>query len=232
MSIERDAWLTGALGRDAFHVDGVDQPNGPGFYFSKVDTVDIARVRALSQLGFIVVDVNMTFAVAPKELVEFTTGDGLVVEAFRSRDSDAILEIAGSCFRYSRFHLDPLISPETAHTVKREWIRSYVNGNRGDRLFVARAGTRAVGFLAALKARRHDEPAAVIDLIGVAPQCQGKGIGRALVRQFADHYASSCERLVVGTQAANIPSIRLYERCGFRLAESAYIMHLHAGATE
>ena len=33
--------------------------------------------------------------------------------------------------------------------------------------------------------------------------------------------------LRVGTQVANVPSLRLYENCGFRVAESAYVLHGH-----
>jgi hypothetical protein len=33
----------------------------------------------------------------------------------------------------------------------------------------------------------------------------------------------------VGTQIANIPSLRLYERLGFTMAESAYVLHAHRG---
>jgi hypothetical protein len=33
----------------------------------------------------------------------------------------------------------------------------------------------------------------------------------------------------VGTQAANIPSLRLYESFGFRVCETAYVLHAHVG---
>jgi ribosomal protein S18 acetylase RimI-like enzyme len=33
--------------------------------------------------------------------------------------------------------------------------------------------------------------------------------------------------IVVGTQAANIPSVRLYESLGFRLRSSQYVLHHH-----
>ena len=35
--------------------------------------------------------------------------------------------------------------------------------------------------------------------------------------------------LRVGTQAANVPSVRLYEPLGFSLASAAYVLHLHRG---
>jgi RimJ/RimL family protein N-acetyltransferase len=36
----------------------------------------------------------------------------------------------------------------------------------------------------------------------------------------------------VGTQIANLPSIRLYEKLGFSLVKSAYVMHRHVPQPE
>lgn len=33
--------------------------------------------------------------------------------------------------------------------------------------------------------------------------------------------------LMVGTQSSNIPSMRMYEKCGFRISETADMAHLH-----
>jgi ribosomal protein S18 acetylase RimI-like enzyme len=112
--------------------------------------------------------------------------------------------------------------------VKREWVASYFEGRRGDRLFVARVAGRIAGFLAAVMTQHDGRPAAAIDLVGVAADHQRAGVGRALVRRFAAHYAG-CEHVIVGTQAANVPSIRMYEGLGFRAVRSAYVLHRHAG---
>ena len=84
-----------------------------------------------------------------------------------------------------------------------------------------------VGFLAVLAAEVKGCSCRVIDLIGVSNSHQGRGGGRELVDYFRQLYAGKCDLLRVGTQVANIPSARLYERCGFRLAESAYVLHAH-----
>jgi hypothetical protein len=43
---------------------------------------------------------------------------------------------------------------------------------------------------------------------------------------FVEHYRGR-GALLVGTQVANIPSVRLYERMGFSLSSSQYVLHLH-----
>jgi ribosomal protein S18 acetylase RimI-like enzyme len=92
---------------------------------------------------------------------------------------------------------------------------------------VARDGGQAVGFLAALATQSEGRRIAVIDLVGVAPAHQRRRIGRALTIAFIEHYRGSAAALQVGTQVANTASVRLYERLGFSLLHSQYVLHLH-----
>jgi ribosomal protein S18 acetylase RimI-like enzyme len=185
-------------------------------------------VRELGTVGAFVVDVNVSFELdRPATLA--ASPAGVEVRVAQPQDHAAALDVAGSCYRYSRFHLDPLVGQESAHRIKREWCSNYARGARGDKLFVASldGGQRAVGFLAALVAESNGQRTAVIDLVGVDPRCQRRQIGTALTSAFVEHYRQNCAALQVGTQAANVPSIRMYERLGFSLIKSAYVMHLH-----
>jgi RimJ/RimL family protein N-acetyltransferase len=152
---------------------------------------------------------------------------GCEVGAVRQEDESRVVEIARNCFRYSRFHLDPYVPRFTADAVKAEWVRSYLEGRRGDRLFIARADGQPVGFLAALVQDDSAVATAVVDLIGVANTHQGRGVGAALVRAFADYYRNRCGRLQIGTQVANIPSLRMCQKCGFSVTGSTYVFHKH-----
>lgn len=238
MEIRHDVWLSTALARDVFRVDHTADPDdGTGaleehmvprpnaMYVAKIDTTAMHRVAALSALGFSVVDVQMTFGATPCA-VRPMANDTVIVECAVPADHAPVLDVAGSCFRYSRFHLDPSIPDLLAHSVKRAWIASYLEKRRGDSLLVARVRGEVAGFLAAMTADGGRGRTATIDLIGVAASLQRQGVGAALVRAFATRYVDNAE-LVVGTQAANIPSIRLYERLGFRLTGSAYVLHCH-----
>jgi ribosomal protein S18 acetylase RimI-like enzyme len=140
----------------------------------------------------------------------------------------AVLDIAESCFRYTRFHLDPHVDRVVANRIKREWIANFVERKRGDRLFVAYVDGRPAGFLAALATEQAGARTAVIDLVGVATDAQRRGVGVSLATAFANHYRKTCSRLLVGTQVANVPSIRLYEKLGYSLRHSHYVLHKHA----
>ena len=244
MRLARDGWLSDTLAFDVFRVDDAASPadeesavlvshmarQSKALYYAKLDTCAPGGVATLSRLGFNVVDVNVTFAATPSEVVPGASMSADVDVAWaRDEDRGPVLDVAGSCFRYSRFHLDPLLTTAAAHHVKRQWVASYFDRSRGDRLFVARARGHIAGFLAAVRTTHEHDTAAVIDLVGVAGAYQRSGVGRALVSRFAAHYAA-CAQLMVGTQAANVPSIRLYEGLGFRTIRSAYVLHRHVDA--
>jgi GNAT superfamily N-acetyltransferase len=69
----------------------------------------------------------------------------------------------------------------------------------------------------------------VIDLIALAPPYQGRGLARALLA-FVETEAPQ-PVLAVGTQALNLPSVRLYESWGFRLSSVQYVFHYFAENT-
>ena len=196
------------------------------FYFAKVDCDRVDQVQKLTRLGFFVVDVNVTFALSRKLGANAPVAETIVVDASAAH-APAILDVAGSCFRYTRFHLDPFVPGPLAHRIKREWIANYVDKKRGDRLFAALVDGRPVGFLASLRGGPPGQETATIDLVGVDTAYQGRGAGKSLVEHFIQHYHGSCRVLQVGTQVANVPSTRLYEKLGFSLAKSQYVLHMH-----
>jgi dTDP-4-amino-4,6-dideoxy-D-galactose acyltransferase len=233
--ITSDDWLGSVMGRAAYRVDtdGTavaeelavhERDQKKAFYFAKVPADRVAVLRTLARVGFDVVDVNITFAKTPPSAPQRLLVD---VGECSPQSADAVLDIAGSCFKYTRFHLDPRVDDTLAHRIKREWIRSYVRKKRGDRLFVAYMNGTPAGFLAALVADRAGVRTAIIDLVGVGAGHQRKGVGESLVNAFVEHYRGSSDSLAVGTQIANVPSVRLYEKLGFSLAASEYVLHKH-----
>ena len=227
-----DAWLSRVCGFPCFSMSapaiGEDlatfaPAQGKAFFFAKVPVADVATLNAYARHGLRVVDVNL--------VLERTGADGLPgnddadsVHPASASEATAAGDIAGRCFRQSRFHLDPDFPPELADAIKREWVGSYARGERGSELLVASGPQGTVGFLAVLE----QPDVAWIDLVGVAPERQGQGVGRALVREFVRRWAPRKGRLRVGTQAANTGSLRMYESCGFRMAQASYVMHAHA----
>src|SRR5262245_55342122 len=141
MHLERDPWLADVLGQDAYRVcwpaAGATDLHPwraavagcgtrPTFFYAKLPTRHVEYVRTLCREGFAVVDVDVSFERAPGAETGLSPAEEVRVRDARPEDHDAVLEIAGSCFHYSRFHLDPLFRREQANRVKREWVRNYL----------------------------------------------------------------------------------------------------------
>lgn len=246
--VQPDEWLTAVCGRTvvriccgselllaanaAAAVRSRLEASKAAFAFAKLDTKDVAAASVLQDVGFRVVDVSVSLAMPPSaprpeaarpEAAESVEVVSLAAMAGGDADSHELTRIAGDCFRYSRFHLDPEFPNAAADEIKRRWVANYLRGDRGDHLWAARVDGRWAGFLAAIVSAQGN--AAVIDLIGVDSQFQGRGVGGRLINAFQRHYESKVPMLRVGTQAANAPSIRLYQKMGFRFEQSAFVLH-------
>jgi len=197
---------------------------GDAFFYAKLPTSEVRACAQLAAAGFAIVDTGITLS--RMRSAERAPTDPRVGVA-KGYQREAIPRIGERCFRWSRFHLDPKIPPLLANGIKRRWLESYVNGTRGAALYAAEVDGQVAGFLAALETTMSDRRVAVIDLLGVADEYQCKGIGGALVHYFIGEWQTRVSELRVGTQVANVQSLRLYEGCGFRIVESNYALHAH-----
>lgn len=79
-------------------------------------------------------------------------------------------------------------------------------------ILVAESNGEIVGWIA------RDGEADYVSDLWVDPDCQGRGVGRALLEHVSSlmrHEGVECAR--IATHARNVGAIRLYERCGFAL---------------
>jgi len=187
----------------------------PGFYQAKVDADQVGALGELTRAGMSVVDFNVTLGREPGGDVE----SGVPVEPAGVDDAGEVLEIAENEFSASRFHMDPKTPDDVARRIKRDWVRAYVDGERGHRLLVARGPGHTPGFLAEL----DRDGTRVIDLVAVRGSARRSGVGRALVAEVIRDAPASVE---VGTQAANVPALRFYEELGFKVSRARYVLHL------
>jgi ribosomal protein S18 acetylase RimI-like enzyme len=190
-----------------------------GTYQAKVPASRADLVARLQDVGMRVVNVSVTLGRMPGSI---GTETGAVRRVDPSRD-DGLLRLAEHSFAHTRFHLDPGTPDAVANRIKRDWVASYLLGARGEELLVVEAGGEAAGFLAVI--RRGTTR--VIDLIAVDPAHRDKGLGRTLVARFMHDSEGICERVQVGTQAANLGAVRFYERLGYVVDAIAYDLHMH-----
>lgn len=221
--MKADDWLSDVTGMACYAVDaevGAAQlaAKRNGFFFAKVPVSDVARLERFVGAGFRVVDTHVVLECAPTRSAEAKD-----VRTAVASDLEPVLAIAGSAFRWSRFHRDPRFPRALADRVKRAWAENCLAGTRGEEVLVVTENGAPAGFLAVLKAG----DAAVIDLVAVHPERQGRRLGETLTQAFAARWAGRAARLRVGTQLANTAAMRLYERLGFRVVEAKYVLHAH-----
>lgn len=235
-SVGEDRWLGAQFGKRVLRVDQdaagtlpqsalASQLEQCGFAYARVPTSPVDRVLALQSSGFRVIDTVLSFSVEAGEVPP--TGAG--ARFARPADKEAVADIAGRSFVYSRFHLDPAIPRKLADDLKRRWAGNFFSGERGDAMIVAEVEGRVAGFLQVIT--REGE--SIIDLIATAREAERRGVARGMIYFLANHGNGRAvpKQILVSTQAANVPSCRLYESTGFRLTKSEFTLHFHGDAT-
>jgi ribosomal protein S18 acetylase RimI-like enzyme len=192
----------------------------PGFAYTRVPTVDVSLAQIFEDAGFRIVDTSVTLEA---ETISGNPKPGSTVRMAHNADATAVEAIARTAFRFSRFHLDPRVPAILANEIKAQWAGNFFRGKRGDYMVVAEHASQVDGFLQLLAG--HDGTL-TIDLIAVAERHRGRGLASDMIR-FAARNCGTPSRIRVGTQAANITSLRLYEHLGFRLTAASYVLHCH-----
>jgi ribosomal protein S18 acetylase RimI-like enzyme len=228
-----DAWLADRLGKPAFHLEGdvtalATQGHplsgrlalAPIFADVKLPVGDIAGINAVAGLGFSLIDTNLRFTMLREKAPGGTPRN---VRPATPDMADGIAQIAHDSFVFDRFHRDPAIPKGTASKIKRDWAQNFFSGRRGEWMIAACEGDAPIGFLQLLRTPDDD---LVIDLIAIDAKHRGRGHALAMISYAVTHCAVSGE-VIVGTQVSNVPSVRLYEKLGFRMAEAKYVFHHH-----
>lgn len=221
-----DEWLSAQLGRPAYHLKGdchgveaATLPPEPVFIDAKVRADDTGAIHALERAGFRLGDTNLQFIAHPVTV----TSDHAAVRFARPEDRQAVRDIARRTFTFDRFHQDSRVPPEIADELKAVWAENFFAGKRGEWMVIAEDAAGPAGFLQLL---RDDDNRLVIDLIGVAKRARRRGLGAAMIA-FASRRCLPERPVLVGTQAANIASVRFYESLGFRLVAAQHVFHFH-----
>jgi ribosomal protein S18 acetylase RimI-like enzyme len=111
--------------------------------------------------------------------------------------------------------------------LKEAWARNYFRGQRGQWMVLAQPADQPVGFLQLLAA---PDGGLIIDLIGVEGHSRRLGAAAAMIA-FATQHCRPLVPIVVGTQAANVASLRLYSGLGFLPEATTYVLHRLSGDT-
>ena len=182
----------------------------------RIQSPDDATTRVFENAGFRKVEDMLSYS---RRIFQSARGSDSVRVASND-DIESISQIGESSFSFDRFHSDPLIDNNKADKLKRAWSRNCLT-HRASKVFVFQ-DEKVGGFLACVKTKY----ALVIDLIAVAEEKRGLGVGRDLIGACEEYYQEQCNVYSVSTQSSNKASINLYNSCGFQLVSKQATFHL------
>lgn len=226
-NIIHDSWLSHLIGKGAYHLHPTHDPESISnleekniFVDIKVPILGFEIMKTISKQGFSLIDTNISFSKSTEHKIHTSKHSRFA----RDDDAKKICAIAYGSFTKSRFHLDPQIDNSIANTIKREWANNYFNGTRGKWMIVSEYKNQLAGFLTILINHNNE---LVIDLIAVAPDFRGKGLGKDMIQYACENCHCINKTITVGTQLCNTESIQFYESMGFKYLESKHIFHYH-----
>ena len=180
---------------------------------TKVSSRDEDKIGLLNQAGFVFCEGEALFVkqlLNVKHLIE--------VERLGKDDLPAVQNLTDGLYLSSRFK-SPWFTEEEKDSFYREWFKKAVLGQFDDLCMIKRVDGNIAGFVTV----RVDNDDASIGLIGVLPEYQALGLGRALIH-CAESYAveKGCKNLSVATQLSNLKAMNLYMKSGYFLQQTAY----------
>ena len=230
----RDGWLSEIFKYDVLKLS-INQPSNvkglsqhfrgelrkkPVFIYTKIPVGDIACIHLLENEGFRLIDTNIAFErpIGKDEVIS----SNITVRFARAEDEAQVRHIAGNSITFSRFHLDPRITNKIAKSLKEEWAGNYFHGKRGNKMVVVEKDGHIAGFLQLV----FSGDILIVDLIAVSKKFRHMKIASNMIA-YAEANLEGFNRIRVGTQVANIPSLPFYQKLGFSIINASYILHYH-----
>jgi len=196
---------------------------------ARADLDNVEDILAYDKNDFQLADVLVIFhrdVEAPNPALDSPPSESATIRPSRPEDVGTLMEIARASFAKDHFHRDPNFPQDKSDELFARWIHNSCHGSATTVLVAAEKNQEPCGFIACKTEQLEREPKyGVIDLIAVSPLSQGRGIGTQLVTEAVRWFAANVESIFVGTQANNIPSIRTYEKVGFRLLDTQLTLH-------
>ena len=178
---------------------------------------DTQTIQLAEETGFRVQDIRMSYIYKQFYGVrEKQIGDHINLRYSRPEDLEPLLPIARTAYTGTRFYNDPCFAVEQCSDLYGIWLRRSLLEDYADQVIVAEIGGKVIGYVTCKLF--SDSSCGKIDLVGVAKQARGQGIGEALINcALVWFMQQKAERVQVVTQGSNIAAQRLYQRCGFSI---------------
>lgn len=180
-------------------------------------------IYELEKAGFIIVDGLISLNIDLREVILLPIEKN--IREAKRKDVQKLKRIAREAFFLNRFYTDPIIPKDKAPLVYEKWIENSVLGKKADKVLLFEEGEiagfiskacKAIGFITLEKQGR-------IPLVAVSKDFQGKGIARKLINAALAQFKKwGVKEIQISTAMFNIPALRVYQACGFKIVESYF----------
>lgn len=193
---------------------------------SRVDASDLARVHALEEAGYRLMD-TLVYHERPSGPVPPASGSAHPApRRIAPDDIPAIAEIAAAAFTnyVGHYHADPRLDNGAADAAYVEWAESSARHDSEDNpVLILRPDGQHGGFLTM---RRNTAEEFEVVLNAVHPDSAGQGLYTVLLRRALDLAGEAhSKRVIISTQINNYPVQRIWSRLGFTHYRSVYTFH-------
>lgn len=177
-------------------------------YFT-VDSADLGSIRQAEKHGFQFVGIRATYFLEAKgadESADYKDTLGYFPE---------LKKMTQGLYRHSRFYFDERFPKRLADKLFLRWLEKV-------KIYALRQQGKIAGYIGWNRRGRVVR----IELLGVAPKFQGRGVGKRLLGSFIKQMRrQGYSKFETATQGSNIAAIRLYEWAGFRIKKSEIDFH-------
>ncbi len=180
----------------------------------RVSSDNFQIIHALERGGFILVDglITLNIDIFSTPLLKRDKIPN-VREASES-DIKKLREMTRGLFSVSRVFNDPFIPKNNADNFYIKWIENSIKGKVADSVLVWEEKERILGYITLQKKGQ-------IPLVAVSSEARGKGVGKGLTNAALVKFKKwMLSTATIETQMSNIPALRLYESCGFKITAS------------
>ncbi|SEF90164.1 Ribosomal protein S18 acetylase RimI [Bryocella elongata] len=144
------------------------------------------------------------------------------IRSFRPEDVPALMSLASTSHRGSRFYSDGRFPQETCDKLYARWIERSCMGY-ANQVLVAEFNGAPAGYISC---HLHPDGEGSLGLLAVAEQARGQGLGGALMREGTRYLQENgCVHVNFIAQARNITALRIYEGLGFRMRGTKLCYH-------
>ena len=135
---------------------------------------------------------------------------------------NSLYDLAYESGKYSRYKLDKKISEDRFKKLYQIWIENSINKSFASKIFYIKEKENILGFVT-VKIKDNE---AQIGLIAVAPNAQGKGLGKKLLLKTENYcFENNLKTLQIPTQLENVSACKFYEKMGYQILEKIIIKH-------